>query len=78
MWKLEQRQGNEEAMVRRGRVRLRCLSAWGPEDAGPQGLPCVCPAPSVYAPRNSDWMRPQPSCRFSALKVSSFGENARK
>ena len=78
MWKLEQRQGSEEAMVRRGRVRLRCLSAWGPEDAGPQGLPRVCLAPPVYAPRNLDCTRPQPSCHFSASKLSSFGENARK
>lgn len=47
MWKLEQRQGSEAAMVRRGRIRLHCVSASGPQEAGPQGLPCVCPAPPV-------------------------------
>lgn len=71
-WKLEQRQGSEEATVRGGGVRLR------PEDAGLEGLLCVGPAPPVCTPRSSGWTRPQPSRCFSSLKVSRFGEKARK
>lgn len=72
VWKLEQRQGSEEATVRGGGVRLR------PEDAGPEGLLCVGSAPPVCTPRSSGWTRPQPSRCFSSLKVSRFGEKARK